>query len=295
MTTNLQQAFEWALVQLQELGGLQDVTPRVDAEWLLTHVLQCSRSRLITHPDEALTEQQWQIFQRLIKRRQTGEPVAYITGTRGFWSLDLLVTPDVLIPRADTELLVEQVLALADNSQALTLADMGTGSGAIALAVASERPAWRVLAADASAAALAVAKQNAYLNNLSGVEFYQGDWCQALPDSLLLDVLVSNPPYIEPGDPHLLQGDLRFEPISALAAQDGGVRDLAVLTEQSVSRLKPGGWLLFEHGYDQGAAVRELMAGHGFKQISTQRDLGGQERVTLGRRVPAASEDADNE
>jgi release factor glutamine methyltransferase len=283
MCTTLQQAIDWALVQLLASEASPADSARVDAEWLLMHVLQCSRSRLISHSDMQLTATQWQRFQGFIKRRQAGEPVAYITGTRGFWSLDLHVTPDVLIPRADTELLVEQVLALADNSQSLILADMGTGSGAIALAIASERPTWRVMATDASAAALTLAKDNAQLNNLPHVEFYQGDWCQALPESLLLDFLVSNPPYIEPDDPHLSQGDLRFEPVSALSSPDGGLRDLTELTGQAVSRLKPGGWLLFEHGYNQGAAVRELMAVSGFVEISTRRDLGSQERVTLGQ------------
>ena len=280
MSSTLQQVLQWALEQLQSTGSA-----RVDAEQLLMYVLECSRTRLLTHPDQQLTPAQWQQYRELVARRHAGEPVAYITGLRGFWTLDLKVTPDVLIPRPDTELLVEQVLALADNSQSITLADLGTGSGAIALAIASERPAWRILATDASLPALAVARENARLHKLSGVEFYHGDWCQALAPALRLDMLVSNPPYIEPDDPHLLQGDLRFEPLSALRAQDAGLRDLAVLTEQAATRLKPGGWLLFEHGYNQGAAVRELMQRHHFTEISTQRDLGGQERVTLGRRV----------
>lgn len=280
MTTTVQQALQWALVQLQASGSA-----KVDAEQLLMHVLGCPRARLITHPDQLLTSPQWQQFQEFVVRRLAGEPVAYISGSRGFWTLELQVTPDVLIPRSDTELLVEQVLALADDSQPMTLADLGTGSGAIALAIASERPNWRVLATDSSISALAVARENAQQNNLQAVEFYSGDWCHALPPALRLDMLVSNPPYIEPGDPHLRQGDLRFEPLSALRAQDGGLRDLTLLTAQAVTRLKPGGWLLFEHGYNQGAAVRDLMQRHRFVEISTQRDLGGQERVTLGRRA----------
>ena len=278
-TSTLQQALNWALDQLY--GG---DSARVDAEWLLMHVLKTSRSRLLSHSDQPVTAEQWQQYQMCVARRRAGEPVAYITGTRGFWSLDLRVTPDVLIPRPDTELLVEQVLALAGHSPALTIADLGTGSGAIALAIAAERPQWRVLATDASEPALAVARQNAVLNNLARVEFYQGDWCEALPVPERLDMLVSNPPYIEPDDPHLSQGDLRFEPVSALCAQDGGLRDLAVLTAQALTRLKSGGWLVLEHGYDQGAAVRGLMQQHDFVDIATHRDVGGQERVTLGRR-----------
>ncbi|MBU2098371.1 MAG: peptide chain release factor N(5)-glutamine methyltransferase [Gammaproteobacteria bacterium] len=290
MEATLRQALHWAQEQLQASDSAS-----VDAEWLLMHELQCTRTRLMTHPDQPLTSAQWQQYCNLVMRRQAGEPVAYITGTRGFWTLDLTVTPDVLIPRSDTELLVEQVLQLADNSPSITLADLGTGSGAIALAIASERPGWRVLATDASAPALAVAKKNAEQNKLYRVEFYQGDWCQALPAELALDMLVSNPPYIEPEDPHLLQGDLRFEPLTALRAHDAGLRDLTVLTEQAVSRLKPGGWLLFEHGYNQGAAVRDLMQQHGFVDVSTQRDPGGNERVTLGRRPVEVSEVASHE
>jgi release factor glutamine methyltransferase len=279
MNPTLQQAIDWALAELQTSDS-----PRVDSEWLLLHILQSSRTFLLTHAQQRLTLTQWQQYQQFVARRLSGEPVAYITGTRGFWSLDLRVTPAVLIPRPETELIVEQVLALADNSRALTLADMGTGSGAIALAIATERPAWRVLATDASEAALAVAKLNAASNHVPDVEFYHGDWCQALPQAPLLDILVSNPPYIEQDDPHLLQGDLRFEPVSALCAQDAGLRDIAVLAEQAVCRLKPGGWLLLEHGCNQGAAVRALMLRHGFTKIRTQRDLGGHERVTLGCR-----------
>lgn len=295
MNTSLQQAIAWALVQLQVADTLTADSARVDAEWLLMHVLQCSRTHLLTHSDQLLTPSQWADYQSAILRRQAGEPVAYITGSRGFWSLELQVTPEVLIPRADTELLVEQVLALADNSHLLTVADMGTGSGAIALAIASERPNWRVLATDASAPALAVARHNAQLNQLDRVEFYAGDWCQALPPAVMLDMLVSNPPYIEPDDPHLQAGDLRFEPMSALCAQDKGLRDLAALTQQAVARLKPEAWLLFEHGYNQGAAVRDLMQQHGFTDINTVRDLGGQERVTRGRWLPTVNEVRDHE
>lgn len=278
MTVTLQQAEAWALEQLQGSDS-----PRIDAQWLLMHVLQCERTRLLSHGDQRLSEAQWQHYQALIVRRQGGEPVAYITGSRGFWSLELKVTAAVLIPRPDTELLVEQVLALADNSQRLTLADLGTGSGAIALALASERPSWRILATDASAAALAVASENARHNELERVEFHHGDWCQALPDGLMLDILVSNPPYIAPHDPHLQQGDLRFEPLSALSAAQDGLRDLRLLTAQAAERLRAGGFLLFEHGYDQGAEVRAMMLRHGFTDVHTLRDAGGQERVTQGR------------
>ncbi|MDP2283485.1 MAG: peptide chain release factor N(5)-glutamine methyltransferase, partial [Pseudohongiella sp.] len=218
MSMTLQQAIDWAA---NELHGLE--TPRVDAEWLLMHVVQCTRTRLLTHAEQTLTAQQSEEFKQAIMRRQTGEPVAYITGTRGFWTLDLHVTPDVLIPRADTELLVEQALALADNQAQLNVADLGTGSGAIALAIASERPNWSVFAVDSSPAALMLARKNARINQVSHIEFYEGNWCDALPSELVLDMVVSNPPYIDAADPHLLSGDLRFEPMSALRAAENGL------------------------------------------------------------------------
>ncbi|TFH74775.1 peptide chain release factor N(5)-glutamine methyltransferase [Gammaproteobacteria bacterium LSUCC0112] len=280
MLKTLQQAIDWAADTLHDLE-----TPRVDAEWLLMHVLQCTRTRLLTHADQTLTKQQTVAFEQAIMRRHAGEPVAYITGTRGFWTLDLHVTPDVLIPRADTELLVEQALALADNQARLCVADLGTGSGAIALAIASERPNWQVLAVDSSAAALMLARKNARLNHLSHVEFYEGNWCEALPDNLLLDMVVSNPPYIDAADPHLLAGDLRFEPMSALRAAENGLSDLRTLSAQAYERLKPGGWALFEHGYNQGPAVQTLLQQSGFVGIRTIRDHGDQDRVTMGKKA----------
>jgi len=277
MTTSgphtVSQALTWATAALDD---------RVDAEYLLMHLLQCSRTHLITHATTALSEEQWQSFGNLVQRRQAGEPVAYITGSRGFWSLELSVTPDVLIPRPDTELLVETVLELADNSLRRTVVDLGTGSGAIALAIAAERPAWRVIATDASEAALNVARRNAWQLGLDRVEFFHGNWCAALPSDLVPDIIVSNPPYIAPDDPHLLQGDLRFEPMSALKAEDNGLGDIRQITEQAKALLPATGTLLFEHGYQQAAAVREILAAAGLVQVRSLYDLGGHERVTLG-------------
>lgn len=280
MSLTLQQAIDWAANELHDLE-----TPRVDAEWLLMHVVQCTRTRLLTHAEQTLTAQQSEEFKQAIMRRQTGEPVAYITGTRGFWTLDLHVTPDVLIPRADTELLVEQALELADNQAQLNVADLGTGSGAIALAIACERPNWRVFAVDSSPAALMLARKNARINQLSHIEFYEGNWCDALPSDLVLDMVVSNPPYIDAADPHLLSGDLRFEPMSALRAAENGLSDLRTLSAQAFMRLKPNGWVLFEHGYNQGPAVRSLLQQSGFSKIRTIVDHGGQDRVTMGQKV----------
>lgn len=280
----VRQALAWAATQI-DASFLPDTgDARTDAEYLLMHVLHCSRSRLITEADMLLSPAQWQAFQAQVVRRQAGEPVAYITGTRGFWTLDLRVTPDVLIPRPETELLVESVLAMADNNTALTVVDLGTGSGAIALAIASERPNWRVMATDASAAALQVARLNAKLSKLADVEFLQGNWCDALPAGLSPDIIVSNPPYIAPDDPHLQQGDLRFEPRSALSAGDDGLKDIRHITTEAGKLLHAGGVLLLEHGYRQAQAVRDIMIAAGFEQVKSLRDLGGHERVTQGVR-----------
>lgn len=279
MSQTLKQAIDWAVDELQALD-----TPRVDAEWLMMHVLDCTRTRLLTHADLRLTQAQYEQYQQLVARRKTGEPVAYITGSRGFWTLDLRVTPDVLISRADTELLVEQVLALAGNDQFRVVADLGTGSGAIALAIASERPDWRIIAVDSSEAALTVARKNARLNHLDHVEFLKGDWCNALPGALQPYILVSNPPYIDADDPHLTAGDLRFEPLSALRAADNGLSDLRTLSNQAFFYVRDGGWVLFEHGYNQGAAVRQMLQVSGFNTIKTLQDIGGQDRVTMGKK-----------
>ena len=255
---------------------------RVDAEALLLHVLGQPRGWLFTHGGDALTPEQSSRFDELTARRQAGEPVAYLTGRRGFWTLDLEVTPDTLIPRSETELLVELALARIPHGAASRIADLGTGSGAIALAIASERPTARVVATDASEAALAVARRNAQGNDIANIEFRHGSWLAPLADERF-DLIASNPPYIENGDPHLVEGDLRFEPMSALASGDDGLDDLRTLVSAAPSRLVVGGWLLVEHGWEQGDAVRALFANAGFSDVETIRDLEGRDRVTLGR------------
>ncbi len=255
---------------------------RVDAEALLLHVLGQPRGWLFTHGGDALTPDQSSRFDELIARREAGEPVAYLTGSRGFWTLDLEVTPDTLIPRSETELLVELALARIPHGAASRIADLGTGSGAIALAIASERPTARVVATDASEAALAVARRNAQGNDIANIEFRHGSWLAPLADERF-DLIASNPPYIENGDPHLVEGDLRFEPMSALASGDDGLDDLRTLVSAAPSRLVVGGWLLVEHGWEQGDAVRALFANAGFSDVETIRDLEGRDRVTLGR------------
>lgn len=254
-----------------------------DAEALLLHVLGRPRSWLFAHATDAVAAEAVAALDALVGRRVAGEPVAYLTGRRGFWTFDLAVTPATLIPRPETELLVEHALKRLPSDADLHVADLGTGSGAIALALAKERPRARVIATDASEAALAVARANAAENGIDNIEFRHGSWFAPLAGERF-DLIASNPPYIEVDDPHLGEGDLRFEPMSALASGGDGLDDLRVIVGEAPSHLDDGGWLLVEHGWQQGAAVRALFVEAHFFDIGTVRDLEGRERVTLGRR-----------
>ena len=260
-----------------------DVEARHEAEILLGHVLQRERAWLFTHADFVPDQAQVDRYNELMKERQRGEPIAYLVGHRGFWTLDLLVTPDVLIPRAETELLVELALARIPLGVGFRIADLGTGSGAIALAIAGDRPHARVLATDASRAALAVATANARRLGIDNVEFAEGDWCAAL-GSRTFDMIVSNPPYIAAADAHLGQGDLRFEPPAALASGADGLDAIRQIIDTAPRHLAGGGWLLLEHGHDQGAAVRDLLAKHGFQATQTWQDLADHDRISGGHR-----------
>jgi len=269
-------------VLLGAAQALRGDEARLEAEVLLLHVLGKPRAWLYAHADDELTSTQCEAIDALVRRRQAGEPVAYLTGTREFWSLNLHVTGATLIPRADTERLVELALDRLPPDTPLRVADLGTGSGAIALAIASERPQARVIATDASAAALGIARQNAEFNKISNVEFVEGSWLMAVPQQRF-DLIVSNPPYIAAGDAHLQQGDLRFEPSSALAAGTDGLDDLRVIVAAAGQHLHDGAWLLLEHGFDQGVAVRALLETAGFANVATWQDLGGLDRVSGGR------------
>ncbi|MFL6592725.1 MAG: peptide chain release factor N(5)-glutamine methyltransferase [Luteimonas sp.] len=260
----------------------------VDAQWLLAHALGKPRSWLYAHADDCLDAQTSACFAALVERRHQGEPVAYLTGRRGFWKFELQVTPDTLIPRPETELLVERALDLLPRDAASRIADLGTGTGAVALALAFERPRAQVLATDASARALEVARGNARALRLGNIAFATGDWLAALGDARF-DLIASNPPYIATGDPHLGDGDLRFEPTSALASGADGLDAIRRIARDAARHLKPGGWLLLEHGFDQGEPVRALLAHAGFHQVRTERDLEGRERVTIGMH-PASSQ-----
>lgn len=257
----------------------QTLGDRLEAELLLLHVLDKPRSWVIAHADDQLDAAQLAAFAVLVRRRREGEPVAYITGHRGFWTLNLEVTPATLIPRAETELLVE--LALARMEADARVVDLGTGSGAIALAIARECPTARVVATDASAEALAVAQRNAAKHGIRNVRFEQGDWLAPLAGELF-DLIVSNPPYIEAGDAHLGQGDLRFEPASALASGVDGLDDIRRIVAQARKHLAPGGALLMEHGWKQGPAVRAILEDAGYRDVFTEQDLEQRDRVSGG-------------
>lgn len=254
---------------------------RLEAELLLAHALQRPRSWFYAHAGDVLDAEGSRAFEALLRRRDHGEPVAQIIGHRGFWSLDLAVTADTLIPRPETELLVELALEHLPPEQMGQVLDLGTGSGAIALAIASERPLVDVTAVDASQAALDVARANAADTGLP-LRLLQGDWFAPVAGEVFR-MIVSNPPYIAEGDPHLQQGDLRFEPRAALASGPDGLDAIRRITADAPTHLLPDGWLLIEHGHDQGAAVRSLFTAAGFHRVSTARDLEGRERVTLGR------------
>ena len=253
----------------------------LDAELLLAAVLGKSRSYLRTWPEREPSAEQQTAFAGMLERRRAGEPVAYILGQQGFWSLDLEVAPHTLIPRPDTELLVETALELLPASP-LRVLDLGTGTGAIALALASERGGWRVTGVDRVDEAVALAERNRQRLQLSNAEFRPSQWFSALAGERY-GLIVSNPPYIAADDRHLGEGDVRFEPASALVSGVDGLDDIRQIIAQAPQHLEPDGWLLLEHGYDQAEAVRALLAGGGFVAVESRRDLGGHQRISLGQ------------
>ncbi len=272
----------------QASTGLSDSgvdSPRLEAEILLSHILKRSRTWMMTWPEKKVEAASVADFLQLIESRCQGSPVAYLTGEREFWSLTLKVTTDTLIPRPETELLVENVLAIGATRQSLSVLDLGTGSGAIAIALAVEKPSWKITATDVSHAALDVAQTNATTHQADNIHFLHGSWFDPIAAGKRFDIIVSNPPYVAANDPHLQQGDLRYEPATALASGDQGLDDLKMVIGGAREHLYPGGWLLVEHGLDQGAAVRQLFADHGLETISTELDLQQHQRITLGQQI----------
>lgn len=269
------------------IGSNPTAAPRAEAEILLAHTLGLSRAQLWARPEAAVAPAAADTARALMWRRAAGEPVAYLVGCRAFWTIELEVGPAVLIPRPETELLVEQALALLPASATACVADLGTGSGAIALALAAERPRWQIVATDASGEALALARRNAARLRLT-VDLRQGDWAGALRPGETFALIASNPPYVAEGDPHLAEGDLPWEPATALTAGADGLDAIRQIASAALAHLHPGGWLLLEHGAQQGPAVRTILAAAGFAGIGTVHDLAGLERVTLGRRAGAS-------
>ncbi|MBL4827854.1 MAG: peptide chain release factor N(5)-glutamine methyltransferase [Spongiibacteraceae bacterium] len=257
-------------------------TAKLDAELLLCFCLKASRSYLRAWPENDVSSDITERYNALLLRREKGEPVAYLIGERGFWTLDLRVNHTTLIPRPETELLVESVLQLLPANEHKKILDLGTGTGAIALALASERPQWQLLACDREPGAVALAQSNQRDCDLHNVRIIQSDWFSHI-DSQTFDVIVSNPPYIDANDPHLNQGDVRYEPRSALVAKNNGLADITLIIKHACDYLAPGAWLVFEHGYNQAKDVRDLLMGQGFDKVFCKKDLAGVDRVSGGQ------------
>lgn len=274
------------LQRAPQLASVSD-TSRLDIEIFLTHILHQNRTYLFTWPEKFLTEEQAGIFELFFARRLKGEPVAHIIGQREFWSLPLFVDSTTLIPRPDTELLVQTALDIfADDKvdQTRRLLDLGSGTGAIVLALAHEKKSWQCVGVDREPGAVALAEKNRAHLDLTNVTILQSDWFSAVEQDAGFDIIVSNPPYIDPTDKHLVEGDVRFEPLSALIADHHGMADLEFIIGKAPTYLTESGWLLVEHGYDQGEQVRNLFLAQSFSAVTTIRDLGGNERVTLGQK-----------
>lgn len=282
MPRTIQNTLTQDAARLTEALALDSSSARIEVQSLLQRVLNVSRAYLLTYPERCLDDAEQARYEALLLRRLQGEPIAYLLGEREFFGLVFRVTPATLIPRPETELLVELVLQHITLHEPCRVLDLGTGSGAIALSIAHARPDVEVVAVEASSEALTVARENAQRLGINNVTFVQSDWYTAL-DAQRFDLIVSNPPYVAAGDPHLQQGDLRFEPPAALASGNDGLDDIRHIVIHAQTHLYPEGRLLFEHGYNQAAQVRELMQQAGFNTIFSACDLAGIERVSGGR------------
>ncbi|MBU2711284.1 peptide chain release factor N(5)-glutamine methyltransferase [Zooshikella harenae] len=270
-----------ALAMARDLEAVCD-EPEVDVEHLLCFVLQQPRSYCFTWPEKTLSNEQQAVFIALLNARKSGQPVAHLVGERGFWKFDLEVSSATLIPRADTELLVETVLQHHAKVQGNHVLDLGSGTGAIALALAYERPNWHVLGVDVVPEAVSLAKRNQQRIGINNIQFFESDWFAAIPKTEQFNIIVSNPPYIDACDPHLLKGDVRFEPKSALVAEQKGMAAINHIALTSTRYLKSDGRLYFEHGFQQAEAVRQLLTKLGYTQVQSAFDFGGNERITWG-------------
>lgn len=278
----VQRALNLAIHQLEQYNN---ESARVDSELLLAHALTKTRTYLYAHPETLLTKSQLHVFQQLVARRSLGTPVAYLIGTREFWSLPLKVNEETLIPRPETELLVELTLTLMRHQPHARILDLGTGSGAIALALAKERNDWRIWACDCSEGALQTAKENAAHLGLLNICFWYSDWFSEIDIEQTFHAIVSNPPYIAANDPHLNEGDLRFEPSLALISGTTGLSAIEHIIKHSIARLEPKGLLLLEHGFDQKLAVASMLNDYGYEEIQCWQDLNGIDRVSGGKRI----------
>lgn len=274
-----QQTFAEIIKEGQQLLAAFSDSAKLDCKILLAFVLNKETSYFLTWPDKRLTEQEFQAFMLLFERRLKGEPIAYIIEEREFWSLPFYVSPATLIPRPDTELLVEHILEYHPESD-LSCLDLGTGSGAIALSLASEKKQWRIHAIDYSDDAITLAKKNATRLVLPQVALYQSDWFSNVDQTKKFDIIVSNPPYIDENDEHLSIGDVRFEPLSALVASDNGYSDIKHIAESARTYLENNGALYFEHGFEQAIGVREILMQLGYQSVRTLKDYAGNDRVT---------------
>jgi release factor glutamine methyltransferase len=281
MSSSIQDILHNDSKRLEAALNLDSSSARIEVQCLLQAVLQVNRAYLPTHPEQPLDADQHARYMALLERRLGGEPIAYLLGEREFYGLNFKVSPATLIPRPETELLVEQALQRIPQQGTCRVLDLGTGSGAIALSIAHARPNAEVVAVEESAAALEVAQFNAQRLNLGNVRLLHSDWFGALQDERF-DIIVSNPPYIAADDAHLIQGDVRFEPLSALVSGAHGLDDIRRICAQAKTHLNVNGWLLFEHGYDQAAQVRALLQQSGFAGIFSARDLSGVERMSGG-------------
>ncbi|WJG08249.1 peptide chain release factor N(5)-glutamine methyltransferase [Aliiglaciecola sp. LCG003] len=275
---SIQQLLDWAIVQLA-LGE----SPRLDARILLSHCTNLSITQLMTWPDKSIDETPEKQFRDLVQQRKVGHPVAHLIGYRDFWTLSLNVTPDTLIPRPETELLIEQALQLDLPREARVL-DLGTGTGAIALSLASEQADWQITGADFSAKAVQLAKSNGVKNHLEQVTFLQSNWFEQIPLQSF-DLIVSNPPYVESDSPYLAQGDVRFEPASALTSGSTGLDDITQIVKNATSYLSSKGWLMLEHGLGQAPEIAKLFLNSGYQNIFHAEDLNGVTRISAARKV----------